>query len=119
MAESVMDLRERTSMSLATIQPGAWPALPVETWRDTYPTLHMWTQIVGKVCLALTPRTNHFWNITFQVTSRGLATPAMSVGGDLLTMTFDFVDHQFVVHTSRGRMETIALRPRTVAEFYR
>ncbi len=58
----------------------AWPALPLDAWRDTYATLHMWTQVVGKVCLAMTPRMNHFWNIAFQVTSRGLATPTLAAG---------------------------------------
>ena len=55
----------------------AWPELRLDAWRATYATLHMWTQIIGKICLALTPRTNHFWNIAFQVTARGLATPTL------------------------------------------
>ena len=96
----------------------AWPALPLEAWRDTYATLHMWTQIVGKLCLALTTRSNHFWNIAFHVTSRGLATPTLTVGDHLLTITFDFVSHQLVFQCSDGRTETIALEPRTVADFY-
>lgn len=96
-----------------------WPALPLDGWRDTYATLHMWTQIVGKICIALTPRTNHWWNITFHVTSRGLITPTMSAGGGRsLTMTFDFVEHQLVTECSDGRVERIALAPRTVADFY-
>ena len=96
-----------------------WPALPLDAWRDTYATLHMWTQVVGKVCLALTPRTNHFWNIAFQITARGLATPPMIAGDRALTITFDFVDHQLLFHASDGRVERLALEPRTVAEFYR
>src|SRR5919107_674812 len=56
-----------------------WPPLPLDGWRDTYSTLHMWTQVVGKICLALTPLTNHFWNIAFQITPRGLTTPTMTV----------------------------------------
>jgi hypothetical protein len=98
---------------------GAWPALRLDAWRDTYATLHMWTQIVGKLCLALTPRTNHFWNIAFQVTSRGLVTPTMTVGGHSLTITFDFVSHQLLFQCSDGRTETIPLQPCTVADFYR
>ena len=96
-----------------------WPALPLDAWRDTYATLHMWMQVVGKVCLALTPPTNHFWNIAFQITARGLTTPAMYAGSRVLTMTFDFLDHQLVVQSSDGRTERIPLAPRTVAEFYR
>ena len=96
----------------------AWPALPLDAWRDTYATLHMWTQIVGKLCLALTTRSNHFWNVAFHVTSRGLATPTLTVGGHSLTITFDFVVHQLIFQCSDSRTETIALEPRTVADFY-
>jgi len=78
----------------------------------------MWTQIVGKICLALTPLTNHWWNVTFHFTARGLSTPAMTVGGRTLRMTFDFVAHQLVFQTSDGVIRTIPLEPRTVAEFY-
>ncbi|MEO8157520.1 MAG: DUF5996 family protein [Betaproteobacteria bacterium] len=106
-------------MSMASATPRIWPALPLDEWRDTYATLHMWTQIVGKLCLALTPRTNHFWNIAFLVTSRGLATPSLIAGEHLLTITFDFVSHRLVFECSDGRTETIALEPRTVADFYR
>jgi hypothetical protein len=95
-----------------------WPSLPVESWRETYPTLHMWAQIVGKVCLALTPLTNHFWNMTLQVTSRGLSTPLMSYRGRGLTITFDFVAHQLVIQASDGASEIVSLEPRTVADFY-
>jgi len=95
-----------------------WPALVPERWRDTYATLHMWTQIVGKICLALTPRCNHFWNVTFQVTPRGLATPLIPYGDRTFTMTFDFVEHHLLIQTSDGGAESIALQPRTVADFY-
>jgi hypothetical protein len=98
---------------------GLWPALPLDAWRDTYATLHMWTQVVGKVCLALTPLANHFWNIAFRVTSRGLATPSLARGNLTVTMVFDFVDHQLVIDTSDGRRERIPLAPQTVAQFYR
>jgi hypothetical protein len=96
-----------------------WPELVFDSWRDTYATLHMWTQIVGKVCLALTPRTNHFWNIAMQVTSRGLATYAMPYQDRSVTMTFDFVSHQLLIQCSDGATETVSLEPRTVADFYR
>ena len=65
---------------MTSVTARAWPALPLDAWRDTYATLHMWTQIVGKLCLALTTRSNHFWNIAFHVTSRGLATPTLKIG---------------------------------------
>jgi hypothetical protein len=104
---------------MTTVTEKAWPALSLDAWRDTYATLHMWTQIVGKLCLALTPRTNHFWNVAFQVTPRGLATPSLTAGDRALTITFDFVSHQLVFQSSDGRTETIPLEPRTVADFYR
>jgi hypothetical protein len=97
-----------------------WPALPLDGWRDTYATLHMWMQVVGKICLALTPRLNHWWNITFHVTSRGLITPTMNTGdGRSMTMTFDFIGHQLVIQMSDGRLEAVALAPKSVADFYR
>ena len=99
--------------------PGPWPDLPLEGWRPTYETLHLWTQVVGKVCLALTAPLNHFWNVALRVTSRGLATPVMAVGERALVVTFDFVEHQLVLQASDGRVETVRLEPRTVADFYR
>ena len=103
-----------------TISTGeAWPPLPLEPWQDTLATLHMWTQVVGKVCLALTPVTNHYWNIAFQVTARGLATPSLTYRNRALTIAFDFVDHELVFRCSDGGTERIPLEPRPVAEFYR
>ena len=96
-----------------------WPSLPLDAWRDTYATLHMWTQVVGKICLALTPLTNHFWNIAFHVTSRGWCTHRMNVAGLTMTMAFDFIDHQLVIQVSDGRTERVPLEPRSVADFYR
>jgi hypothetical protein len=78
----------------------------------------MWTQIVGKISLALTPRTNHFWNIAMQVTSRGLTTPLMLFGDRAFSITFDFVSHQLVIQCSDGAAETLSLEPRSVADFY-
>jgi hypothetical protein len=100
-------------------ETGRWPPLPLAAWRDTYATLHMWTQVVGKVCLALTPRSNHFWNIAFQISARGLMTPALPIGDRALTIVFDFADHRLEMQRSDGAIERIALEPRTVAEFYR
>lgn len=96
-----------------------WPPLPLDGWRDTYATLHMWMQIVGKVCLALTPLTNHFWNIAFHFTPRGLTTLPMRADGGTFTMAFDLSDHQLLITHSNGKVERIPLEPRTVAEFYR
>jgi hypothetical protein len=96
----------------------AWPALPLDDWRETRDTLQMWTQIAGKICLALTPRVNHFWNIAMLITARGLATPALPYGDRTFTMTFDFVAHELLIQASDGARETIPLRPQTVAQFY-
>ncbi len=98
---------------------GRWPAVPQGEWRETIDTLHMWTQIAGKICLALTPRTNHYWNIAFQITPRGLATPAMPYGNGAFTITFDLLAHQFLVQCSDGHTGTIPLEPQPVADFYR
>src|ERR1700747_2960487 len=96
-----------------------WPELPLEQWRDTCATLHMWTQIVGKICLALTPLVNHFWNVAFVVNARGLVTPDMPCGGDpTLNMTFDFINHELVARCSDGGARSIPLSARPVATFY-
>ncbi|HSK10550.1 MAG TPA: DUF5996 family protein [Vicinamibacterales bacterium] len=112
-----------------------WPALPLAAWQDTYDTLHMWTQVVGKICLALTPPTNHFWNVAFRVTPRGLVTPvmpyspradtaaarapALDEASGAFWILFDFVDHALVVQRSDGAVRSLALQPCTVADFYR
>src|SRR5512135_3268992 len=96
-----------------------WPSLPYEAWKDTYATLHMWTQIVGKVALALAPPLNHSWGIALQVTPRGLSTRTLLHGARSFTVEFDFVDHRLVVRTSDGDERTLPLEPRTVADFYR
>ena len=97
---------------------GPWPALPLADWKDTYRTLHMWTQIVGKVQLALTPRTNHWWNVALHVTARGLTTGPMPVGPDVFTVAFDFVDQVLRIDLSRGERREIPLAPQPVAHFY-
>ncbi len=96
-----------------------WPALPYDAWKDTYATLHMWTQIVGKIALALAPPLNHSWGIALQVTPRGLSTRTLLHGARSFTVEFDFVDHRLVVLTSDGDERTLPLEPRTVADFYR
>jgi hypothetical protein len=95
-----------------------WPDLPFSAWRDACDTLQLWTQIAGKVRLALTPRLNHWWNVTFTVTARGLEAPAMPFAGGTCDVIFDFVRHRLVVETSDGRAETFGLEPMAVADFY-
>ena len=96
-----------------------WPALPLDAWRDTYATLHMWTQIVGKVRLALTPPVNHWWHVTLYVTARGVGTSAIPYGSKQFEIDFDFVDHVLVVRCTDGAVRTLPLVPRSVADFYR
>ncbi|HEX7613736.1 MAG TPA: DUF5996 family protein [Thermoanaerobaculia bacterium] len=95
-----------------------WPALPSGAFKDTYATLHMWTQIVGKVALALAPPLNHSWGIALHVTPRGLSTCPLLHGGRSFTMEFDFIDHRLVIPTSDGEERSLPLEPRTVADFY-
>jgi hypothetical protein len=97
----------------------AWPDLPFEAWKDTCATLHMWTQIVGKIRLACTPWINHSWHVTLYVTSRGLTTSPIPHGHRTFQIEFDFVDHQLRISSSDARSATVELRPRSVADFYR
>jgi hypothetical protein len=96
-----------------------WPALPYAEWNDTYATLHMWTQIVGKVALACSPPLNHSWAIALQVTSTGLSTRLLTHGVRTFTIDFNFVTHELWIRTSDGDVRTLALAPRSVADFYR
>lgn len=96
-----------------------WPPLPLEQWKDTYATLHMWTQIVGKIRLGLTPLINHWWNVPLYVTARGLSTSPMTYGNTPFEMWFDFIDHQLVLQKSDGSRSTIALTSKPVADFYK
>jgi hypothetical protein len=95
-----------------------WLPLSVSTWQDTYETLHLWTQIVGKIRLALAPKINHWWHSTLYVTPRGLTTSTIPNGAQSFQITFDFLDHQLKVETSDGVTRSIALVPRSVADFY-
>jgi Family of unknown function (DUF5996) len=99
--------------------PETWPALPLAEWQETKDTLHMWTQVVGKVRLALTPLVNHWWNVPLYVTARGLTTSDMHYRGESFEVDFDFIDHQLVVRRSDGATRGLPLAPRTVADFYR
>jgi hypothetical protein len=95
-----------------------WPDLPYAAWRDTCETLLLWMQIVGKVRIACTPLINHWWNATFDVTSRGLIAPAMVYGGRTFDIVFDLAKHRLRIEASDGRAEVLALEPITVADFY-
>ncbi|MGA7668839.1 MAG: DUF5996 family protein [Nitrolancea sp.] len=96
-----------------------WPELPLEDWSDTCDTLHLWTQIVGKVALKLRPFLNEWWQIAFQFTPRGLTTGNIPYDGHVFSIDFDFVDHALIVATSDGRRIEHPLTPRSVASFYR
>src|SRR2546421_4038670 len=86
-----------------------WPALPLAEWEDTRDTLHMWTQMVGKIRLAQTPRVNHWWNVTLYVTPRGLTTSSMPWESESFAIAFDFINHQLVITTSRGAVRSMPL----------
>jgi hypothetical protein len=95
-----------------------WPALPLSAWQDTYQTLHLWTQVAGKIRLTLSPKVNHWWHSTLYVNARGLTTSPIPYGPETFEIQFDFVDHRLEVLTSGGRRTAFALRAMPVAEFY-
>ncbi|MBV9771425.1 MAG: hypothetical protein JOZ32_17775 [Bryobacterales bacterium] len=96
----------------------AWPELPLNAWQDTYDTLHMWTQIVGKIRLTQTPLVNHYWNATLYVNARGLTTSAIPYADGIFEIEFDFIAHKLLIRTSQGDVRTLDLAPWTVADFY-
>ncbi len=96
----------------------AWPALPLDEWEPTYQTLHRWTQMVGKLKLALSPPMNHWWHSSLRFNARGLTTTPMPLGERELEVAFDFLDHQLVFSTSDGIERRLSLRPTSVADFY-
>lgn len=108
MADSINDVSSNTT----------WPSLPLAAWSDTYATLHMWTQIIGKIRLALAPKLNHWWHSTLYVTPRGLTTAAIPYGTRTFEISFDFLAHHLQIETSDGITHKIALVPRSVADFY-
>ena len=95
-----------------------WPALPYSDWKESLGTLHMWTQIVGKVKLELTPFLNDWWNVTFALTARGLTTSTIPFGQRVFQVDFDFIDHRLAIHVSDGRSWSLPLVARSVADFY-
>jgi hypothetical protein len=96
-----------------------WPPLPYDGWKETYATLHMWMQVVGKVALAQAPPINHWWGVAFHLTSRGVSTHLLPHGARAFTIEFDFVAHQLVVRISDGIVQTLPLESQSVADFYR
>jgi hypothetical protein len=111
-------------MTLETMRSGAsdseaLPALPFDSWRETLETLHMWTQIVGKVRLKLSPLVNQWWNVPFYVTARGMTTSAMPYQRRAIEVQFDFIEHKLTIESSEGRVVTMALVAESVAQFYR
>src|SRR3954452_1855020 len=96
-----------------------WPHLTYAAWRETAATLHLWTQIVGKIRLSLTPWLNHGWQVPLYVTARGLGTSPIPIGREILEIELDFIAHRLVARTSRGEERSLALEPQSVADFHR
>ncbi len=105
-------------MSHAATHVENLPELPYASWQDTLFTLHMWTQMVGKIRMSLTPLVNHWWNVPLYVTARGLTTSPMPYGSRTLEICFDFIDHKLIIETSEGEIRELPLKPETVADFY-
>jgi hypothetical protein len=97
----------------------AWPSLPYDAWQDTYATLHMWTQVVGKIALAQASPLNHSWAIALHLTPRGLTTAVLPHGRRSFAIAFDFIDHHLAIETTDGARRVLPLTPRSVADFYR
>src|ERR1041384_2821847 len=100
-------------------QNDRWPELPYAAWKDTRDTLHLWTQIVGKVRLALSPWLNHSWHVTLYVTAHGLTTSPIPYQNRSFEIELDFIEHQLVIRSSDGRTGGFTLQPQSVAMFYR
>ena len=114
----IQDVRPNDSSPIAH-RAGGWPTLPLAAWQDTYATLHMWTQIVGKIRLQQCSVVNHWWHVPLYVTARGLTTSPIPYRGESFEMTFDFLTHELQVETSWGARQVVELRPKSVAAFYR
>src|SRR5256885_618564 len=96
----------------------SWPELRIGAWRDTYATLHLYTQVVGKIRMALAPKMNQWWNVPLYLTTRGLTTSPMPYQDRTLAIDFDFIDHQLLVTDSDGHVRRLPLVPRPVCDFY-
>ncbi|NJO72792.1 MAG: hypothetical protein HC833_02850 [Leptolyngbyaceae cyanobacterium RM1_406_9] len=95
-----------------------WPSLDLDAWQDTYTTLHMWTQVVGKIRMVQTPWINHSWHLPLYLTARGLTTTTIPYDNRVFQIDFDFIEHQLQISTSEGQQRTVELAPRSVADFY-
>ena len=95
-----------------------WPALPYDAWADTAATLHMWTQIVGKIRMTQSPWLNHSWHVTLYVTSRGMTTGTIPYGDRTFSIDFDFFDHQLIIRSCEGAVVSLPLEPQDTADFY-
>ena len=100
------------------LSKNSWPELPLDAWQDTYATLHMWTQIVGKVRMALSPHVNHWWEVPLYVDARGLTTSAIPCDLGIFEVRFDFIEHVLIIETNWGPEKTLPLEPRSVSDFY-
>src|SRR5262245_35298523 len=106
-------------MSNASGTRARWPELRYDGWRDTLSTLHMWTQIAGKIRLSQSPWLNHSWHVTLYVTTRGLTTGPVPHGQSTFSIDFDFIDHALVICACDGEVVRMPLRPQDTADFYR
>ncbi len=107
------------SKAIDALDPSkAWPALPLSEWADTYATLHMWSQMVGKARLALSPRVNHWWEVPLYVSARGLTTSPIPYKKGVFEAEFDFIEHKLDIRTSNNETRSLRLAPRSVADFY-
>jgi len=111
-------LKSRVELKEMVPHTGDWPELPLAAWQDTYDTLHMWTQIVGKIRMTLMPLINHYWNATLYVSARGLTTSAIPYPRGVFEIEFDLIGHKLMIRTSEGEVRGLELAPRTVADFY-
>jgi Family of unknown function (DUF5996) len=106
------------SLSTASL-PEPWPSLDLQAWKDTCATLHLWTQIVGKIRLAQSPWINHSWHVTLYVTARGLTTSPIPYGTRIFQIDFDFIEHRLTIQSSDGAVSDVPLQPQSVAAFYK
>lgn len=107
-----------TRRTVPTTGPADWPLLPAAEWHATLATLHLWTQIVGKIRMELTPWINHSWGVPLYITSRGLTTSLIPYGARSFQLSFDFVDHQLFLSVTDGQTRSVPLQPQSVADFY-
>jgi hypothetical protein len=110
--------KEFVAILPAMSSPAPWPELRVAAWRETYQTLLLYSQVVGKIRLALAPKTNQWWNVTLYVTARGLTTSPMPYRDRLLQISLDFIDHRVIIEDSDGNVRSLVLAPRAVCIFY-